>query len=154
MSHKQTIKGKSYNSKAQVANDYNMSPQQLNYRINEINMSIEDAIELPVKDMSTIIEEITIDGITYESFRAACKAYNRNHSTALSRIAAGMSKEDAIKKVSAREFPYEGKIYKDAKACCEHFNVSYQNVTYYSKKHGITKQEAITFYRNKNTAYP
>jgi len=149
MSHKQSLRGKNYESKTETANDYQMSPQLLNHRLNNLNMSLEDATALPVNDTRYNAEEITIDGITFESYRAACRAYNRDHGTAMSRVLAGMSKEDAIKKVSAREFLYENVLFENAKKCCDYYEVPYVAMSNYARAHKITKQEAITYYRNK-----
>ncbi len=140
------LHGKEYTSLAKVAKDYSMSRQLLNYRLNVLHMSLEEATELEVQEGK---EETIIDNKVYDSINEACKDYKRDKGTVLSRISKGMDKASAIKKNSAREFPYDGKMFKDVKACCEHYKLPYQGVLQYARYHNVSKIEAIEFYRKK-----
>ena len=146
MSERYFLRGKSYISLTDIAEDYDMSKQLLNYRLNTLHMTLEEATALEVRKY---MEEITVESVVYPSINKACKTYKRNKGTVMARISDGMDKACAISKKNAREFPYDGKIFKDVKQCCEFYQLPYQGVIQYAKKHDVSKIDAIEYYRKK-----
>lgn len=140
------LRGKIYLSKAKIAEDYGMSKQLLNYRLNTLHMSLEEATDLKVKEYK---EEILIDNVLYSSINEACECFGKDKGTVLSRISNGMDKISAIKKNNAREFPYDGKIFENVKSCCKYYTLPYQSVLQYARLHNVSKTDAIDVYRKK-----
>lgn len=145
------IDGITYNTLKEVGEAYNKSPQLLISRMKK-GKTIEQAAKEPVKKKGTAnAEPTTVDGKEYSSFRAACRAHNTKHSTALSRKKNGMNTEDAItgkNSVSAtkRATLFRGVIYPSKKKCAEAYEVPYKYVMKREKKLNVPFAEAMEYY--------
>ena len=108
----------------QIAKHFNINDGTLRYRINEQEMSIEDAINVPIEE----IKIYTVNGFTGNLIQIA-EYFNLNYKTLCGRIYRGWSIEDAVY-ISIKE-KFKGEIHTingftgNLTQIAEYFNISY-----------------------------
>lgn len=141
-----------YRSLRELSIKLNISYNTLYNRLYKQNMSIEDAINIPMKYGKS--KPIIYDGVKYKSMRALAKSYNIRYTTLHQRVHINnQSLRDSInnrvrkcnrsnKPMRSREYEYLGKLYKLTELS-KKFNMTYS--TLYSRivTRGMSIDDAV-----------
>lgn len=119
--------GKSYNSLTALANDLGMNDSTLHRRINQMGLSIEDAVSYRA------VSVIEYNGVEYDSVSALARAFGLQHWVVSQRLNRGYSIDDAIAKEDLRktfsgEVSVRGIRYDSLLDACDKLNFAKETI--------------------------
>lgn len=138
------VDGKEYQSQRQAALRHGKSAQLVHARI-KAGMDVEEAYN---KEIAIEKKEITVNGKTYPSFRAACRGEGISYGTAFWRYQNGYELDKIFakgKQISSRITAFKHDFPSRAEAC-RYYGVNSGSVTWYMRKKGVSLEEAIRHY--------
>ena len=142
------IDGINYPSKTEAAKALGLTTNKLNLRLEYTNEDRNEAklIDLNVYDWKKKDRDLSVEGITYNSFSELSKVYKVNKDTIRHRLNAGKSIEFAVGlEVDDTIFPLEfgGKIFVTQTEIAEHYGVERSTFAYRLNKANWTLEEAL-----------
>jgi molybdenum-dependent DNA-binding transcriptional regulator ModE len=139
------VAGRSYRSITEAAKAHGVSAKTVSYRLS-LGLSPEEAVgQVPIQPGN--MKSIIVDGVEYESVRAASRAHNLDFGLVHLRLQRGKSIEDAfsrspLPKKTGREkkINVDGKEFSCLKDATNHFGISYQVARYRMRRGWTTTQ--------------
>jgi GIY-YIG catalytic domain len=134
------IGGKSYESEAALTKEFNIPIERFRARVHQMNWTIDQALELIERPLN----QVTVDGKSYENLKLACDAFGHHKEKIRSRLNNGWTVDEAFEIVEregksvkpkakpVKHFPLEvnGFIYNDAQQLADFVGVSVGTIKY------------------------
>lgn len=143
-----TIDGENFESKTAAAKFYNMTSGKLELRLVYLNeeQTIANFLELKKEKYLPRERDLTVEGITYTTFKALEKAYRINKDTIRHRLNAGKTIEAAVGLTNEKnQFPlkFKGRIFKSGTEIAGHYKIKRETFFYRLNKAGWSLEEAV-----------
>lgn len=150
-----TIDGLWYESKAAAADFYKMTSGKLERRLVYLNDQKTEANfkELEKVNYQKKERDLTVEGITYITYRELERAYGINQDTIRHRLDAGKTIEEAVGLINTNDFPLEfrGLIFKSYTEIARYYNVDPSTFMYRFNKAGWTLEESLGLKKRTKT---
>jgi hypothetical protein len=136
------IDGISYDSLAHLARSFWILRETLADRLERQGMSVEQAIKC---EKNPKHKKPVVEGVSYPSLAAACKAYDADYALVYKRIEGGWSTERAILEPKARGIKVvcHGVEFDSISALATHYRMSYHKVVQRIQRLRWSPEEAV-----------
>ncbi len=140
---------------AECCRTYEVNNDSVKIYARKHNVSKQEAIEYYLSKK----KEFLFRGEIFKNCAECCRAYEVNKASVCDYSKKhNVSKQEAIEHyifyISEKNgFLFRGEIFKNCAECCRTYEVKQTSVCDYSKKHNVSKQEAIEYYISKKNGF-